>query len=701
MSLLSVKAHFFFFSWYPQGGNLQNITKLLEEKNMKKRVLSLLLASSIVISLAMLTTGCSPDTGASSSDIPKDAAALWDAGDTRNKIVVISDIHVGIDDSYAEMVKNRPLLINFLQRLQSTTDVRELVIDGDFLDEWFLPVYYPSYTDVNQFYKDVIANNQGVIDELNNVIKSGIKLVYIPGNHDMTQTNDVLQEAIPEIVQVRDAKGLGTYYTGDRNEIAIEHGHRYDVFSAPDTVTNAELVGNDDTILPAGYFYARYAATWVLEGRPKVEKNLPVITNVPDKSDADQYGAYMYYSILKNVSERMTPNEILDEKIFDMHMAGFDDAYTYLDFYPVQQADGTISAPVLFKNIQRTWDERQKINQVKVPNSFLEAVAGTLDWEYFYRQAKVQYLENSDENVDVVVFGHTHVPAYRAMDNGKYYINEGTWIDHNTDYPEATRTFAVITTGDKTTAGLYKYEEDGSVTDIAARVSGEKDEAAPEENPLGNVTFDYKTVENYGDDNMQARYVEVSGLTDGTVQEKLNKELKDFCLEPTYSAESDTTYNIMPVFEVVAGDLLSIRTYDSAYTAGAAYPVNSIRTQLFSLTTGDKDTGNLWSFIKDKAAFKQLILDKKFGFAAADVDGEIPEEIKEAAYKKLAQSIDSSEFATQFYFGDGGSLNVWCEGENHATGDYWLFDISVIELEGLATDRLLPVIEAMKNLTAE
>ncbi len=92
----------------------------------------------------------------------------------------------------------------------------------------------------------MIANNQSVINELNNVIESGIKLVYARGNHDMTQDNDILQKAIPEIVLVRDAKGLGTYYTGDCKEIAIEHGHRYDVFSAPDMVTNAELCGNEE-----------------------------------------------------------------------------------------------------------------------------------------------------------------------------------------------------------------------------------------------------------------------------------------------------------------------------------------------------------------------------------------------------------------------------------------------------------------------
>ena len=53
------------------------------------------------------------------------------------------------------------------------------------------------------------------------------------------------------------------------------------------------------------------------------------------------------------------------------------------------------------------------------------------------------------------------------MDNGKYYINDGTWIDHNTSYPLSC-TFAVITTGGKTTAGLYRYGADGSVTDITA-----------------------------------------------------------------------------------------------------------------------------------------------------------------------------------------------------------------------------------------
>lgn len=423
----------------------------------------------MAVALFLPLTDCAAQAGTMPEPLKK-VQPLWQTGQARNKIVVISDLHLGIRDDYTETLANRSRLVEFLQRLQNTKDVRELVIAGDFLDEWFLPVYYPSYTDERQFYKSVIANNQEVISALNKVADSGINLVYVIGNHDMTLEADVLQEAIPKIKQRRDAKGVGAYYTGDRQEIVIEHGHRYDVFSAPDTVTNAGLRGTGATIFPAGYFYARYAATWVLEGRPKVEKKLPVVTKIPEKTDKDQYGAYVYYAFLKNVSERMTPREDLDKKIFDVRVAGFNDAYTYLDFYPSQQADGTISAPVLFRNIQRTWDKRQELNNVKVKNTFLEAVSGALDWDYYAQQAKTQYIDNPREKVDIVVFGHTHVPVLQKFGSGSYYVNSGTWVDHNTDYPDASRTFVVITTGAKDKVDVYSYEESGRLKDIKKQV---------------------------------------------------------------------------------------------------------------------------------------------------------------------------------------------------------------------------------------
>lgn len=392
--------------------------------------------------------------------------AMWTPANTQNKTVVMSDLHLGIDDRYTETKKNRRLLVEFLQRLKHTKDVKELVIAGDFLDAWFLPVYYPSYSDEHQFYQKTAANNQCVIDAVNELIQSGLPVIYVAGNHDLTMTAELLETLLPDIVQIPEKQGLARYYTGKRKEIVVEHGHRYDVFSAPDTITNRELCGNDQTILPSGYFYARYGSTAYLEGYPKVEHHLPVITQAPDSSDEDQYGAYLYYLVLKNVSDRCTPQLNIRDKIFDMRIAGFHDAYSYLDFYPALQEDGCISAPVLYKHVQRTWAERQKLNGVKRPNSFIEAANGTFDSSYYVKRAKEEYLENPDEQVEVVVFGHTHVPGIAKLSDDKMYVNSGTWVDHNADYPEATCIFTVITSDDTDTVDLYSYQEDGSLHTI-------------------------------------------------------------------------------------------------------------------------------------------------------------------------------------------------------------------------------------------
>ena len=60
---------------------------------------------------------------------------LWVEGDTRDKIIVLSDLHTGFEDAYAEILENRPYLIEFLQRIAVTSDVREVVLNGDILDD--------------------------------------------------------------------------------------------------------------------------------------------------------------------------------------------------------------------------------------------------------------------------------------------------------------------------------------------------------------------------------------------------------------------------------------------------------------------------------------------------------------------------------------------------------------------------------------
>ena len=346
-------------------------------KNYMKKVFLVTILACILIVAASVSFATADNTSSN---------PLWAAGNNPNKIIVISDLHLGINDKISETVINRQHLVNFLKSVQQTKDVRELVIAGDFLDDWFLPLSYPAYSDTQAFYTAVIKNNQSVFDELNKIADKGIKVVYTPGNHDMLLESDAMKKAMPKIIFVG-ADGLGTYITGDRQEIAIEHGNRYDIFSAPDTVNNAELTGGEG-ILPPGYFYARIAASWVLQGKPPIVKDLPEVALVPSKTNVDQYGAYVYYNIWNNTLKRFTNIERFDDKVFNLKIGGFNGKYTVEDLYPVVQANGTISAPTLFKNFQRTWDERQEINGVNVNIPFLESAqaAATGDVFFFSKQ---------------------------------------------------------------------------------------------------------------------------------------------------------------------------------------------------------------------------------------------------------------------------------------------------------------------------
>jgi predicted phosphodiesterase len=83
---------------------------------------------------------------------------------------------------------------------------------------------------------------------------------------------------------------------------------------------------------------------------------------------------------------------------------------------------------------------------------------------YVDSQAVTQYF-NVDPSVEVVVFGHTHVPVRQEIAENKVYANSGTWIDVNT--LGQTATFVLITMGDETdTVELYQYGSDGAITPL-------------------------------------------------------------------------------------------------------------------------------------------------------------------------------------------------------------------------------------------
>lgn len=386
------------------------------------------------------------------------------------KSVIISDIHLGIDDRIAENIKNRPLLISFLEKIRKEKDVDEVVINGDFLDQWFLPGSYEHVTDSDEFYRQCAKNNQDVLDAFSAAIKDGVRVVYVPGNHDMTLSYEVLSEVVPGILQSRDVRGLGRYRTGARGEVVIEHCHRYESFCAPNMLSNKEFMKYGEPILPPGYFFALIGVQWFAEGQPAPQKNLAEIA-MPDKTDADQLAAFGYCKFWKEVVENRFPvKEELTDRFLKVNVDGFQGEFSLTDVIPAQTEDGITAN--LYKHFQRTWDEVQRRNLVPAPVDLLEQFSRMTDQSLRADYAKREYFD-LDPTIDVVVFGHTHVPFFREYTDGyerkKTYVNEGTWIDNNLDDPANTATFAKISSNESDTkVELLKCVGDGAVSDIVA-----------------------------------------------------------------------------------------------------------------------------------------------------------------------------------------------------------------------------------------
>lgn len=409
----------------------------------KMKIIALILSLSIAIGIMTLLSGCANVTS------------------NRTEIVIISDIHLGADDSFAETKENKDELLVFLKGIRNSKTTAELVINGDFIDQWFLPMDYETPDTLSEFNDLVVKNNQKIFDEINGIITDHkIKVTYIPGNHDMNLDKEEVERLFPGINQARDSEGLGTYILGS-NEIVIEHSHRYNIFVAPDPLSNRDIVNNENSILPCGYFFTRIAASSVIEGKPKTNNIISDVT--PNTEDAIQMGYYYYFMNWKNLMTALPVAESFSDKVIKSNIDGYSNEYAINDLIPFQNNNGIITVN-LYNGIVENWDERQAINNVNAPINFTEAMIGAASNEFSDSQANKQYFDINPK-IKLVVFGHTHqakiVKTKNINGNDVLYANSGTWIDHLENYP--TKTYLVIKPSDKEImVRLYQVADDGT-----------------------------------------------------------------------------------------------------------------------------------------------------------------------------------------------------------------------------------------------
>jgi len=387
----------------------------------------------------------------------------------RNMIVVISDMHLGANLDYAECKNNLKALEKMLYKVKASLNVKELVIAGDLLDQWYVPASVNTYEGNNQsdFVQRIAIANKGVVDAINSIIQEGNMLVtYVPGNHDLTITAENVNLIFPGINQARDNElGLGTYTPVDMPTLAIEHGHRYNFFCAPDPISNQEIAPG--SILPPGYFFTRIAALHHVQNCNTPGDTLPAATQNTSGNESQNL-LYAYWSLWQWAVKLLPIENKFDENIIVTNFDGYIGNYSIKDLIPFQATPGGFIDVNLYKGIQDSWSQRQILNHVPINIPTLQAIANSAKASESDNQAKNQYFLNPNSNKRIVIFGHTHDAKIIASENHNgqksIYANSGTWIDHNNVAP-TTMNFIVITPqnsneSSKTYVKLYNYQNE-------------------------------------------------------------------------------------------------------------------------------------------------------------------------------------------------------------------------------------------------
>ena len=439
----------------------ENLSTSNKGKSMKK-----LLSTIAIAAFLSLQTAC--DDSSSTTNTPTNSP-LVNGTNERSLVVVISDIHMGADIAYAEINKNLTHLQNFLEQVRVSPNVKELIIGGDLLDEWFVPAGVDTYQgkDQKDFVKRIATTNKIAIDVLNQIITDKkILVTYVPGNHDLTITAENVNEVFPGINQARDEGkiGLGTYSSEFLPALAVEHGHRFNFFCAPDPFSNSTIAPG--SITPPGYFFTRLATEHVVQKCTTSADVVKSVTILPD-ADLSQQNAFKYWKMWAMTANLFPINNMFDEKIFVTNVDGFTEKYAVNDFMPYQDAPGGTINMKLFSNIQNTWEARQTANNVAVHIDVVRAIDSVSSAQETNYQAKVQYFTNTNSDKRIVVFGHSHIATIEASLNNAgqkcIYANSGTWVDNLKKTYPTTANFVVITPQNsnatsQTVVKLYNFE---------------------------------------------------------------------------------------------------------------------------------------------------------------------------------------------------------------------------------------------------
>ncbi len=316
----------------------------------------------------------------------------------RTKRIYISDVHMSAGRKPKR--KNRypydwlgpkeaKNFAGFLKYLSASKDVKEIILLGDIMDNWVCPV-----DEVPPTFKEIIKapHNRDIVKYLQVLAEhKEIKVVYMPGNHDMTVTQEFMEKEFPGILFGGSAANKSIYRT---SRLLAEHGSSHALFNAPDPVNNPR------NRLPLGYFISRI-----------------VTTKAAKTGSSDRH----YWTYIDDFLEILGPQK-LPESVFEAMLEEADlSDDVEIKMYPDGKPN-SINAKVVKERYASLYDQWQTHYG---PGMAFKAVMAEIGW---LGDLADTLTKKSDTNV--VIFGHSHdceLDKDSWFVKDRIYANCGSW----------------------------------------------------------------------------------------------------------------------------------------------------------------------------------------------------------------------------------------------------------------------------------
>jgi UDP-2,3-diacylglucosamine pyrophosphatase LpxH len=281
----------------------------------------------------------------------------------------------------------------FLASLLTYPDLEEVVFIGDLMDNWVCPVDQAPPT-----FDDIVnaPGNQEIVQQLKKLCKTkGIRVVYLPGNHDMGVTKEFIESKFEGMIFGGTAHFNSSYCTG---RVRAEHGSAHAMFNSPDPLNSPA------NRIPLGYYISRVAAT-----------------RMHNTEKGDRHICSYVDDLLETLGPQKLPASVFEAMLEE---AKLKESVTIITSPRGVEPLEEVYASVIkerYANLYEQWQQQYG------PGLAYKAVMAEIGW---LEDAADRLCKKSGTNV--VIFGHSHdwdLDKDAWFVDDRIYANCGTWCD--------------------------------------------------------------------------------------------------------------------------------------------------------------------------------------------------------------------------------------------------------------------------------